>query len=55
MNDLFMGAIVTAYSKLDLPAERKPSEYVSIVAVGLGNDKLIREDFQPGNLIATAA
>lgn len=45
INDLFMGAIVTAYSKLDLPEERRPSEFMSQMAVGLANKKTITDDF----------
>ena len=32
INDLFAGAVIAAYTKLDLPEERKPSQYLCYLA-----------------------
>ena len=50
INDLFVGAIVTAYSKLDLPEERTPSHLRGMVAVSIAEEKPMDiDEFIPEN------
>ena len=37
INELFMGACVSAYSKLDIPEEMRPSQFNTETAFGLWN------------------
>ena len=49
INDLFAGAVIAAYTKLDLPEERKPSQYLCYLAASTASSKIIDDQFQPEN------
>ena len=53
INELFSGAIVTAYSKLDLPEERTPSQFLGMSAVSTATDRQIDDQFQPENNVTS--
>ena len=44
-NELLAGAIVTAYSKLDLAEERRPSQFMVLSAAGVQADVKIDDNF----------
>ena len=53
INDLFCGAIHTAWSKLDLPEEKKPSQFNCFMAANLwSSDDLHALPFSPDNKTA---
>ena len=45
INELFVGAIVSAYSKLDLPKDRTPEQLLGMLAVSTANRESISDDF----------